>query len=327
MTTPVETSTQTETPPPATPIDSGSIADHEAQFGTTRPPAEAETEPQRRERHRAKSQRAGVEDVGRIGELTKKWRGEEERANKLASELDQLRRAAQAPVTPKVEPSRETPKPAGDKFTFDTIDAFIEKHAGTIDAAEIYEAYQDAKREAYADWRDEQKAVKARSAEDTKARDEAEQKATAAYQTKLAAFVSTKPDFAQKFTAAEKELTDRNIGFPLVLEKAIKEDDNGPELLYHLLSHPADFDEMLLLADGKSVSPTSVALLRRRLSTLVSRSQAVLTGSAVATASPSLAPRPPNPVRTGPMKTGDEPPGEGHSIADHAKHWGERARR
>jgi hypothetical protein len=309
----VETSTPTETPaapPVETPsLASESIADHAAQFGATPEPQKTEAD-DKRTRHRAASQRARAEDVPRIAELTKNWRTEQDRVKQLEAELAKFKTTPPPPA-----PSRAT-----SETTFEEKEPVLEDFA---DQPDPYTAWTralgryDRRREAF----------EAKQAEES-SRNEREQTERAvardaAYHARLAEYVKTKPDFGEKFNAVLADVQE----IPNLLERAIKDDDNGPAVLYHLLTHASDFDDMRLLTDGKPVTEQSVALLRRRLNTLVSRSQAAATGSAVATASPSLAPRPPNPVRTGPLKTGEDPPGDGHSISDHEKYWGPKARR
>jgi hypothetical protein len=307
----VETSTPTESTTTDAATDD-SIASHEAQFGTTPTPplADPAAEKPGRERHRAKSQRASAEDVPRIAELTKNWRAEQERVKSLEAKIAEYeaKHAAPAKVETKTDATAfDQPEPTLEQFSThdDPYTAYTRALARWDRAKEQF----DAKR------------ADAETAR-TKAAADADAKRDAAYVSRLQTFVAKTPDFAEKFAAVERETGGQ---LPMLLIQAIKEDDNGPALLYHLLTHPSDLDDMRFLSDGKPITETSVALLRRRLASL-SRSQAVDTGSAVATAYPTLAPRPPKPVRTGPMKAGDDLPGEGASIADHARAFGPKPR-
>lgn len=315
----VETSTPEVTPPPTEAPVETSIADHAAQFGPVEarePISEPELIPgqsvqQPRERHRAKSQRAGAGDVPRIAELTKNWRTEQDRVKQLEAELAGYR-AKPAAAPP------ETAKPTAKAEGFSEPAPKLEDFANEDDP---YTAYVLGKVR-HANKQEAWEAKQAETAQQSQRQQtERQTQIDAGYATRLNDYIKTRPDFVEKFNAVAAEIPE----LPGLLIQAVKEDDNGPAHLYHLLTHPSDLDDMRLLTYGKPVDEHSVALLRRRLSQL-SRTQAVTTGSAVAIVPPSLAPRPPNPVRTGPMKTGDEPPGGDLSIADHAKHYGPKKR-
>jgi len=302
-------SSPVETPgtPEAPPAEDASIASHSAQFDRTKQePAEAvETAALPKERHRAKSQQARAEDVPRIKELTGKWRAEQERANRLEQELTQARQPREAAATPRE--TRAEPAPAGEKFP--PFADWLDTNPG-----QEYEDYLDAR------WSHKQQgeATKGREAQYQQSVQQAQAYKMEAYGERLKEFASSRPDFGQKLQAT---ITAVNDQIPTLLYEAIIQDDNGPALLYALGSDPVFRDDMILLSDGKAVTDASVANLRRRLNLQLSRSQAGTTGSATATPPQSWTARPPNPVRTGPVTTGDEPPGEGASISDHAKYF------
>ncbi len=116
----------------------------------------------------------------------------------------------------------------------------------------------------------------------------------------------------------------------------------GAKVLYHLQRSPDEVRAILALPELEQHE--ALALLAQRLSpsqtvsssnpsppgavsSSSSRAQAGTTGSAAAPQTP-VAPRPPNPVRTGPMKTADEPPGDDDmSLANHERYFGLGRRR
>lgn len=326
--------TQTvETPtPPDIPL---SIADHAAKFGPAGPkdgaattpqtptPAAPEAppvaaappeEPKERERHRAASQQATAKDAPRIAELTRRRHEAEERANRLEAELNALK-AKQTPATPPVNGTKES-----DTSGFSEPIPKLEDFSGESDP---YESYLLAK----AEWRANKRAFEAKQADEARQRveretaaareaDEADQQRVTSYQGRLSEFVKTHPDFNEKLQAAKA----RGNQIPGALMVALQEDDNGPEILYHLLTHPQEFDRVLI--EGYALPQTfeSVAILRRRLQTYTT--QAASTGSAAGASPVVLAPRPPNPVRTGPMPAPDPSPRAG-SVSAHLKAYGQ----
>jgi len=334
----VDLSTPTVDAPPvadATPTpEETSVNSHRASFGTPAQrehaakvaaqapvPEPAVNQPQR---HRAQSQKATPADVPRIAELTKKWREEQETRTRLEKELNELRAAAKAPVSAP-EPSAKTTLPAT-SIKEDTGNAFPEREPSIEDFRDKDDPYSAWVR-ATAAWDRRRETWEAKQAEaaETAAKQAAASQQTyhtelTTHQSRVAEYIKTKPDLLPKL----QEMSSRDI--PELLFKAIIGLDNSPQVLDILVSDPVFLDDMHLLADGKSVTDANVALMRRRLSAQVSRSQAGTTGSAATMPAASQAPRPPNPVRTGPMKQGDEPPGEGHSVADHRKHYDPRRR-
>ncbi len=309
---PVEVSTPLEQTPPPVPEpvsqepETNSLTAHAEQFN----PPKLTVKDDERPRHRAKSQQATAADVPRINELTKKLReAEAEIARYKATP------ARVEPVTPSVKPApviAQTVPPAAATATgFPDPEPTLAQFA---DKDDPYAAWQravgawDRKKERF----EEQQASEAATA--SRASEEEDKAINAAYATRRDAFVATHPDFHEKLEAAIKE--DNQI--PGVLMHALLRDDNGPAILYHLLTHPVELDDMRIRALALPPTLDSVALLQRRLRPYAS--QAVTTGAAPSVPQNVLAPRPPTPVRTGPMKAGDEPPREG-SVIDHIKRY------
>jgi hypothetical protein len=321
-----------ETPDPA----ESSIAAHAAQFGPesvrqTPEVEQPETPAAQRARdtqtgqfakepkHRAKSQQAAAGDAPRIAELTKKWREAERRAEEA-----ERRATARIPETdrreaPRPDVIRDVPKPPPTAQTaaFSDAEPTFDQFANEADP---YAAYlralgrYDRKKEAW-DASEQQRQTQAETAQ--RERETSQRTMVETYATKTGEFRKTHPDFDKVIEACPVN------GMTPVLEQALLRSDNGPDLVYYLAQHPDLYDEMLLLTDGKPVEEYYVALAQRRL---VQRAQAAPTGSAAASRTFTQAARPPNPVRTGPLKAGDEPPGDGASIAEHAKFYGPKAR-
>lgn len=351
----VETSTQTplqesQTPNVPTPtLEETSVSAHQSQFSPkesqrtqiTETPIETERP---RERHRAQSQQAGAEDAQEIATLTKQLRAKEaelakikpdalagsprvltlkQRIRAIEADLADVQKAAPVEPPAPVAPARQTqpPAPVG---TFAEPEPKLDQFT---DAEDPYAAWQRAT----ARWdrrKDEHEAHQAvavqQQQQQTLAFQQAQQARMEAYQGRLQVFKATTPDFDQKLEAAVAEIGKE---IPGVLYEAIVADDNGPQFLYSVISDPVFRDEMLLLSEGKALTESNVATVRRRLRSQLTRTQAAATGSAAAMTPTSWTSRPPNPVRTSPLTTGDDPPGDGHSLADHRKHYQPTRRR
>ena len=98
-------------------------------------------------------------------------------------------------------------------------------------------------------------------------------------------------------------------------------------MYYALISQPDLIPAMAMVAQGKDVDDFNVAGMRRLIDSQLSRTQAAVTGSVAAPRNISV-PRPPNPVRTGPLKTASEPPSDdSQSLAEHERHYRPSSRR
>lgn len=327
--TPVAPATPDRIPeaPPEPTAEETSVASHAAAFDPQRPLSrESDDQPEAvagltqtldkpKERHRAQSQKAGPADVPRINELTRKLREAEAELARFRSTPAQTPPAqTEAPKPAAVAKPAEAPT-AGFTEKEPILDDFMQE-------SDPYSAWQravgkyDRRKER---WEEQQTAQAA--AQTTQATERLQQQYQA-HTTRLSAFVATHPDFAKKVQASDAA----NREMPDLLQRAILEDDNGPAMLYAFASDPVFYDEMHLLSDGKAITESSVAILRRRLNAQLNRTQAAATGSAAAMPTTSWTSRPPNPVRTSPLQTGDDPPGDGHSLAEHAKHYSPKRR-
>jgi len=310
--------------PDAAVAETISLADHQDIFGPPDPTLEGDAKVKNEEarakvRHRAKSQQAGPEDAPRIQELTKKLRAAEAERDALKTPpaSSPPAREDRPQGTPTALPARaETSQQAGLQPTRPKPDV---NNVGSI--YDTYEAYI----EDLADWKSDQRDA----AREAKQRDEWQQRqqseahhqwtqAHATYAERLAEFTKTHADFPTLLAQHAA------VNIPAAAYQAILRAENGPGFVYHLLQHPDHLAEVVLLFDGKPPSDEFVAHATRWLS---SRTQAASTGSAAPAPPLTLAPRPPNPVRTGAAKSDGDPPGdESMSLAEHERAYGRRRR-
>lgn len=315
-------------------VESSSLSEHEATFSPeARNEAPVETdddgEPVQRTRHRARSQQASPEDVAQIRDWSARARaaeeaagiarndGESERVYRLRVRTELAEAARQARSAPKPEPVRQSapapvvapaPTPAA------STDAPTRPEPSEDEIGTKYQTYAEFTRD-QARWVIEQdRAEQARAAEQQQLQ-QSQQAQISSYQQRVNAFVAKQPDYNEVVQAAMADFgADFKIAEPAF--QVFLTHDNGPQMLYHLLTHPDQLAEMQALWEGKPASHANVALATRWLQ---SRVQAVSTGSVAPTPPVIPAPRPPNPVRTGPMKTGDELPSDTDSLSKHEK--------
>jgi hypothetical protein len=346
----------------APPVESDSLADHEATYSpdAQREPAaddDARDDTGRfKPRHRAASQRADADDVPLISEHTRRIKdveaklgadiarkdGESERVYNLRRRAELLERLATPPAAPKTEPPPKAeprtpppaPRPAAAALpeTFPTWEEWATANPAVIekDPDKAWYVYQQA----YSDWHYDRRRASERATEAREADERAYTTAVASYQEKTKAFVATHPDF-------DTVVAGNSVSLAMVRATL----DVGPESAYWLATHPEDRDALTeeTLVDPKDPAfPSVVAGIRRYLRSVVAseqrsvstssspspstRTAAAPTGSALALAPPP-APRPPNPVRTGSIAAPDTPPPDDDmSIASHEKHYSPRRR-
>lgn len=343
--------TATATAPP--PEDTGSLSDHEAAFSpdAQRAPApDPDDEPAESDRradgtfkprHRAASQRADADDVPAISEHTRRIKdaearlgadivrkdGESERVYNLRRRAELLERFAQAPekpaASPPAAPQPTTPpalarRPDPIPSEFPEYPEFV---AIQGNEEKTYEQYTDARaRWNYALLRQQERQAEAAERE---SRTQAEQ--IARFHAGVTAAKAKYADWDRVVTA--------DATITPTLHAAILASEHSAEIAYYLGQHPAE--RAALNADTTDYAPAAVAPLRRYLDALVagqrstvspSRAAAAPTGSALASV-PPVAPKPPNPVRTGSIAQADVVPGDDSmSISDHEKHYGARRR-
>src|SRR5712691_4766478 len=324
------------------------LAEHEARYGdAAREAAAAEPAPEGhadladagprdakgrfRQRHHAISQQAAPDDVATIGTLTKRIKdaeaasgaditqqpGESNRVFELRRRAELAeRRAAPAAPAPRPAPPAALPvmppaaaaapaKPNPETFAYGTsdpayLDALTEwKVETTLTARERA--------------RVEHEAAQQRAAE--------AQRIEAAWKVNVAAARAKHADF-------DALVMQPTSNIPAILrgglgEAFVYEDPTGLEVAYHLVTHPEDVAPLAAYAGNPMMLFRELTLLGQRLTT-PAPVQAASTGSA-ARLSPPAAPRPPNPVRTGPLTTGDPPPDDDdQSLANHERYFGRR---
>lgn len=298
------------------------------------------------ERHRAKSQEAKPEDVATIRTLTatlkertdawqklKKSEGDSPRVLALRQRIRGMEAdIAEASRPAVVEPPRREAPPARvaepTSFTesepsYKTFEADPAKYPDPYLAYTRAVAAYDRRKDNFEtqQTRVKQDAETQRAAQ-TRQAQEAEQRDQVAHGARMKTFVATHPDLPQKL----QELQAKGHDVPPVVTKAIMQSDNGPELLYALTRRPDVLDQLLVTNWQTPVTEATVVAMRRYLTTLIDREAAGTTGAAPAQRPDARVPRPPTPVKTGPLKTGTEPPGDGASLADHESAYSRRRR-
>ncbi len=307
-----ETATIPVTPETDAPPAPVSIADHAAQFSkeaqatlatsdaeapANETPAQAQ---QRRDkatgqyqqgktRHRARSQQASPEDVPRIQGLTARAKAAEERAAALEAEVAKYKTPPVAAPTAAPAPPAD---PEPDVAQFDDYNKFVKQQARWEARQELADAHQ----------RQQQAQQEAQWAQSWKQRIDTAKQAHADFEAvALSTPVPWQPGS--------------------VVDQFIREDDNGPEILYHLQSNPAERDslgQMTVLQASKHL-----ALLSQRLLS-PSPAAAGSNGAAPGSAIRNLPPKPPTPLRTEAQRgSPSPPPTDGSlSIAEHARAFG-----
>lgn len=234
--------------------------------------------------------------------------GESNRVFELRRRAELAERRAQAPVTPAVAAiprpvaSPEAPRPQESAKT---------PAKPVVGSFENYEDFV----EALADWKADRKR-EVWLADETAARERAhqttlQQALKSSWDEKIAAAKAKYADFE-----AVALLSPTSIPQDSLVDRWILEHKSGADVLYHLQTHPTEVAPLLALPPFEQVE--ALTFLTQRLMT-PTREAADATGAAPAKAQPS-APRPPTPVRTGPMRGETEPPDPEHSsLSDHER--------
>jgi hypothetical protein len=305
---------ETATPPPPGPADApaapGPARDEHGRFTRTEaatPPAElpeaapeAPETPQRRRddttpRHNP---------IARMNQALAKAAEADRRAQAAEAALALLQgRAAGLPGPPSAPPGPPAPgPPASDEPQF-------EQFANEPDP---YTAFLDAKWE----WRLNQRLARERAAWQA----EQTQKARlATFEQRIAEGRKAHADFDQALTEADT----LGLQISAVMQEAIIDSPRPADLVHYLATHP---EECAQLAADSQAEPAAAAKWVRRL--LESRSSAARVAPAngsgtTAPAATSTAKPPITPVGSSPVVT-DQPPGDGATLADHARYWNRR---
>lgn len=268
------------------------------------------------QRHRAKSQQASAGDVPRIQELTAKLRAAEAERDALRS-----RPMPQAPPPPpqaRQEPAQAPPLPqTRPKPSEDAIG----------DTYPTYAAYV----EDLADWKIEQREALREAKQQHDQQQQTYRQWSTQYQQSAATVKARYPDFDAQLEAANQRTAAQGLTVPRVLLDAIVSSERGPEIEYYLATHHDDYTA--LIQDAWQVNAYSaIGMVRRVLESKLPVASAQRTPGAAAAgtgSAPSLnlvspAPRPPNPVRTGPLKNGDDPPDEDDGLDAHERFFNKR---
>lgn len=341
--------------------ESESLSDHEQAFapGAVKPepvversddgvdPPEPETAEAKAERERndkgqftkqrAKSQKAGPEDVEQINAYTKRIReaeeslgitvekkpGESERVYQLrrrAELLEAKREAAKAERQVDLRPEPKTTPKAPEPFTepepkYEDYAQHEDQYAAWMRAMAAWDRRKESAEAAIKSHETQRnEAIAFRN----KQRDEWFKARETEHLERMADYHKDHPD-AQAILdkAGDVQLTP-------ALYSAIMTAENSPELLVLVAQNEDLRDDLTILTDGKPVTKDLVALVQRRLNRGLT---AGTTGAAPAPKKVPAVPRPPTPVRTGPMHTADTPPGDDdQSIASHEKFYGGKRR-
>lgn len=306
---------------PAAEPESTSLAEHQDIFGPQDPTLDAEAkktndEARAKVRHRARSQQASPEDAPRIAELTRKLREAEAKlaatpAPPPPARVDQAGPVAAPAAEAGAARQATPPAPTRPKPTVGMV----------VDGGyESYEAYSEDLTDWKLEQRDAARAAEQQQAQQARQQSESQQlwaKAHATYNERLTAFKATHADYD---TLLAQHGAVQLPAAPLV---AILTSEHGPAWSYHLMQNPDQLAELALLFDGKDSTDAMIAHATRWLSSRVTPPAAPVTPPALA-----LAPKPPNPIRTGAARTDNDAPGdESMSLAEHEKAYGGRRRR
>ena len=273
-------------------------------------PSEA-PKPDEPKRH-ARKDIATPEDVPRIRELTAKYRNEERL--RLAAEARLAQYEAQTAQAPAFQ------APAGPVPLQHAI-AQPDTSRPALTDAEFYTAYPDA---TIADFMDYRYAYRdaLKEAQHTQQTNQSEidaftEKTETDHRSRIEAYAAKVPDWDQIIESA------KDVPTTPVVDWAVKLHPRGPEVVLHLARHPEDAFSLALQTRQAPLDEASVAWTQRLFDRW-------LTPASTASGRPArhpIAPPPPNAVRTGPIKTGDEPPADGAGIRAHAKYFGYEKRR
>ena len=240
------------------------------------------------------------------------------RINRLTAERNELRQRLEAVEKAQKASPQAQPKPPVYQVPAVPTEAFKEPEPKLDDFANEEDPYGAWILEK-AEWRARKRDHEAvRSHQEShvqalsKQQEEYWQGVTLTHKGKLMAAVQAKPELLQVLQQA-----DSAVQLPTILDRAIMLDDDSVSVAVFLASHQDALDDLVSRAVALPPTEQSVALLRR----LVRQRMSAGTTGSVPPAKSTPAPRPPNPVRTGTIRTGNEPPPEGSSIADHAKYW------
>lgn len=297
--------TEPETPPADQPEPDAQKAEGEDEYGPR--DSKGKFLPRTPAQRRPASHEATPADVPRIRELTARLRAAEAERDALkarsggtavAPEVSTIRQPAASP-----SPLANDPEP--DPAKYDDYSKYVSDNAR-------WHARQEVRQ-----WQAQQA-----EAERQRATESERQRLTQSWETKKLAARQKYADFDAVALEVETPIRPGSL-----IDAWIVDPDNetGADLLYFLQQHPDEVARIDHLPTLKQAE--ALALLSQRFTGTNGRSRAADTGSAPASGS-TPPPKPPNPVRTGPVRAGDDPPDpDKSSLADHEKWWAPRSRR
>lgn len=317
-------------PTPAAPEEAPvTLAEHREQFptrtrNTSLPTAERPAPPPAPAppKHRAKSQKAGPEDVEEIARLTKELRdtesaiaidrkpGESQRVFELRRRTEIAKRAkgpaapaasaAPAPVRAPEVPTSALPEYPEPEPPFSQFADQPDPYAAHVRAVAAW----DRRKERWQEQTTQQ--FQARWAKEQAWNQEIKH-GMDAHMTRVQTYEKENPDVGALFNTEKAKPEAEQIQLTLAMRGAIEFHERGPEMVVTLLKNPDLADELFLLTNGRMVGDPRtdplVATVRRRL---LQRVAAVTTGAAPSSRSP-VAPHPPTPVRTAPSTPREKP--------------------
>lgn len=331
-----ETEQPVESAAPDLLADDAPLSAHETVFSPDAPEGlsaedkKTADEARQRVRHRASSQQATPDDVAEIQALTARTKqiaesagiqrkpNESERVYQLRVRAELYERATKPverpqPATQPSQPARQAaqPDPNAPKIEPTRPKPLIEEIGAKY---ADWDAYQDD----IVEWKLEQRDHVAKL---TKERDEA----TNTYNARKAEWDSDHERMTQRVATFRETHPDYDgllaanaVDVPPPVYQAILKHDNGPALVYHLLTHADELTDAVLMFDGKPPTPHFVALATRWLTT---RAKVEATG-ATTTEKLTPGPRPPTPVRTGATRASDTLPDDDSPLSAHeARFW------
>jgi hypothetical protein len=253
-----------------------------------------------RGRWRRRKDMASPEDVPRIKELSRQLRETREQFEQFKKQATQPKVDAPVYRVPAVpsEPFKE-PEP--------TLEQFADKD-------DPYGAWQrelaryDRRKEQHEEMLAHQQAHQQRLQQDAS---RAWQQVSSTHQQRLLAAQAANPTIAQTLQSVR-------VQPPPVLDWAIMLDNQSVDVALFLATHPAVLDEFVLMTAPQPVTQQTVEttqrLLRQRMTTVSS-------GAVAPSPAFSAAPRPPTPLRTAPMKSGETMPGDDDSLEAHERFY------
>jgi hypothetical protein len=305
-----------DTPAPveATAPEPTTQAEADTQLGTQT--LEQFEQKQPRLRHRARSQQAGPDDVPRIRELTAKNAA-------LAAEVEALKKPAAAPA-PVAQTTPSPARPAAGPVPPPVVSADKDPQPTEERDPTTGKPYENFTKfvNDHARWAAREEMRLARSTWETQQRDESAKAEHARLATSWNANVSAAKQQHQDFeTVAYGEA-------PWVqgslIDRWIQEHPSGALVLYHLKKNPTEAAAMLAMPLFEQTEALSLLSQRVR----PQKSAAAVTTGAAPVQDVKPVPRPPTPVRTGPMRTEPATPDpDALSLDDFAEATGYSGRR